>query len=64
MGVGASRRLSWGLRWTSARNIGYAWLMTVPICGILSAFVFWVLEKMNISVVKGTVNVLVEDFCT
>ncbi len=45
MGVGASRRLS-GVRWGAARNIGYAWFMTVPICAILSALVFWVLKEM------------------
>jgi PiT family inorganic phosphate transporter len=45
MGVGASKRLS-GVRWSSARNIGYAWLMTVPVCAILSALVFWLLAEM------------------
>lgn len=45
MGVGASRRLS-GVRWTSARTIGFAWFMTVPVCAILSALVFWVLKEI------------------
>lgn len=43
MGVGASRRLS-GVRWASARNIGYAWLMTVPVCAVLAGLVFWLLK--------------------
>ncbi len=45
MGVGASRRLS-AVRWQSARNIGYAWFMTVPICAVLSGFVFWALKGL------------------
>ncbi len=45
MGVGASRRLA-GVRWNSARNMGYAWFMTVPVCAVLSGAIFWVLNMM------------------
>ena len=44
VGVGASRRLS-GVRWASARNIGYAWFVTVPVCAALSAALFLVLKR-------------------
>ncbi len=42
MGVGASRRLS-GVRWSSARSIALAWLLTVPVCALISAGLYWVL---------------------
>ncbi|MFC1835958.1 anion permease, partial [Thermodesulfobacteriota bacterium] len=45
MGVGASRRLA-GVRWHSARSMGYAWFMTVPFCGGMSAVLFWVLNQI------------------
>ncbi|MDQ7782774.1 MAG: anion permease [Desulfomonilaceae bacterium] len=45
VGVGASRRLS-SVRWGSARNIGYAWFMTVPVCAALSGLIFWALKAM------------------
>ncbi|MEW6352297.1 MAG: inorganic phosphate transporter [Thermodesulfobacteriota bacterium] len=42
MGVGASRRLS-GVRWSSASSIVMAWLLTVPVCALVSAGLYWVL---------------------
>ncbi len=41
-GVGASRRLS-GVRWSSAIHIVLAWLLTVPVCALLSAGLYWLL---------------------
>jgi PiT family inorganic phosphate transporter len=38
IGVGASRRLS-GVRWTAARNIAYAWFLTIPAAAAVSAAV-------------------------
>ncbi len=37
MGVGSSQRLS-GVRWSVARNIVVAWILTFPVCGLLSYF--------------------------
>ncbi len=42
MGVGASRRLS-GVRWSSASSIALAWFLTVPVCALISAGLYWVL---------------------
>jgi len=44
MGVGASKRLS-SVRWVVAKNIVWAWVLTIPIAGGLSAF-FVFLGKM------------------
>jgi PiT family inorganic phosphate transporter len=38
MGVGASKRLS-AVRWALARNIGLAWIFTIPVTAFLGAFV-------------------------
>lgn len=38
MGVGASKRLS-AVRWALARNIVWAWLVTIPITALLGAFI-------------------------
>lgn len=38
MGVGASKRLS-AVRWALARNIVWAWLLTIPVTGLLGALV-------------------------
>jgi len=47
MGVGASRRLS-GVRWFVARNILYAWVVTIPISAAVGAGACWVLRKVLI----------------
>jgi PiT family inorganic phosphate transporter len=39
MGVGASKRLS-SVRWIVAKNIAWAWILTIPICAMISALVF------------------------
>jgi PiT family inorganic phosphate transporter len=44
MGVGASRRLS-GVRWSVARNILNAWVVTIPVSAAVSAGLCWVLRR-------------------
>ncbi len=43
MGVGASKRLS-AVRWALARNIVWAWLLTIPVTGLLGALVTLLLK--------------------
>jgi len=45
MGVGATKRLS-AVRWIIAKNIVMAWVMTIPICAILSGLIMFVLGKI------------------
>lgn len=49
LGVGSSRRIS-GVRWTLARNIAYAWILTIPITALISAGVcrglIWFLAQL------------------
>ncbi|MEW6441594.1 MAG: inorganic phosphate transporter [bacterium] len=45
MGVGASRRLS-AVRWSLARNIMNAWIVTIPLSGLLGAGACWVLIQI------------------
>jgi len=45
MGVGATKRLS-AVRWIVAKNIVIAWVMTIPICAILSGLIMFILEKI------------------
>lgn len=40
MGVGTARRLS-VVRWAAASNIGYAWLLTIPVSAMISAGICW-----------------------
>jgi PiT family inorganic phosphate transporter len=42
MGVGASRRLS-AVRWGVAKNIGAAWVLTIPAAATIGAVATWVL---------------------
>lgn len=43
MGVGASKRLS-SVRWVVAKNIVWAWVLTIPVCAIISALVFAIIR--------------------
>lgn len=43
MGVGASKRLS-SVRWVVAKNIVWAWVVTIPICAIMSALIFEIIR--------------------
>ncbi len=45
MGVGSIQRLS-AVRWGVARNIVWAWVLTIPISGAVSALCFWVLHRI------------------
>ena len=43
MGVGSVQRFS-AVRWGVAKSIIWAWILTIPIAGIVSALCFWVLH--------------------
>ncbi|HEV2350368.1 MAG TPA: inorganic phosphate transporter [Terriglobia bacterium] len=43
MGVGSIQRLS-AVRWGVARNIVWAWILTIPAAGLVSAICFWILH--------------------
>jgi inorganic phosphate transporter, PiT family len=43
MGVGSMQRLS-AVRWGVAKNIVWAWILTIPVAGIVAAGCFWVLH--------------------
>ena len=40
MGVGATRRLS-AVRWGIGKKIFYAWVFTLPTCGIMAGLYYW-----------------------
>ncbi len=43
MGVGSLQRLS-AVRWGVARNIVWAWVLTIPISGVVAGLCFWVIH--------------------
>ena len=43
MGVGATRRLS-AVRWGIGKKILYAWVLTLPACGIMAGIFYWALS--------------------
>jgi PiT family inorganic phosphate transporter len=43
MGVGSMQRLS-AVRWGVAKNILWAWILTIPVAAIVSAACFWILH--------------------
>ena len=45
MGVGATKRLS-AVRWGVAKNIGLAWIMTIPAAAVVAAVIYWVLHPI------------------
>jgi PiT family inorganic phosphate transporter len=45
MGVGSTRRLS-AVRWGVAGNIVWAWLLTIPVTGVLSAGIYFLLATL------------------
>ncbi len=45
MGVGATRRLS-AVRWGVGKKIFYAWVFTLPSCGIMAGIYYWVLSMI------------------
>jgi len=45
IGVGASRRLS-AVRWGVARNVVWAWILTIPCTGIIAAAIYWLMTAI------------------
>ncbi|GAA1718418.1 low-affinity phosphate transporter PitH [Isoptericola hypogeus] len=45
MGVGATRRLS-AVRWGVAKNIGVAWILTIPMAALVAAVMTWILHPL------------------
>ncbi|MHA7135458.1 inorganic phosphate transporter [Oerskovia turbata] len=45
MGVGATKRLS-AVRWGVAKNIGIAWVLTIPAAALVAAIMYWVLSPI------------------
>ncbi len=45
MGVGATKRMS-AVRWTVARNIVNAWVLTAPLSALVAALIFLVIDKI------------------
>ncbi len=45
MGVGATKRLS-AVRWGVAKDIGVAWVLTIPAAGLVAAVLFWILNPI------------------
>jgi len=43
MGVGATKRLS-AVRWGVTINLLWAWILTIPVSGLLAAGLYWVLQ--------------------
>ncbi|GAA1412907.1 MULTISPECIES: inorganic phosphate transporter [Oerskovia] len=45
MGVGATKRLS-AVRWGVAKNIGIAWVLTIPAAALVAAIMYWILSPI------------------
>ncbi|ACZ23249.1 phosphate/sulfate permease [Sanguibacter keddieii DSM 10542] len=45
MGVGATKRLS-AVRWGVAKNIGIAWVLTIPAAALVAAIMYWILHPI------------------
>jgi len=45
MGVGASKRFS-SVRWSVAKNIVWAWVITIPVCGLISGLITFITTKV------------------
>jgi PiT family inorganic phosphate transporter len=45
MGGGSVQRLS-AVRWGMARSIVWAWVLTIPVSGIVAAICFWALHRI------------------
>ena len=43
IGAGATKRLS-AVRWGVTINLLWAWVLTIPISGILAAIVYWIVS--------------------
>lgn len=47
VGVGSTRRLS-AVKWGVARRIVWAWVLTIPMAGIIAALTFWLMRIIHI----------------
>ena len=45
MGAGAAKRLS-AVRWGVAKNIGIAWVLTIPAAALVAALTTWALHPL------------------
>ena len=45
MGVGSVQRLS-AVRWGVAGRIVWAWVLTIPVSGVVAGGCFWVLQRI------------------
>jgi PiT family inorganic phosphate transporter len=43
MGVGSAKRVT-AVRWTTARQMVFAWLLTIPASGATSAFTYYLFK--------------------
>jgi inorganic phosphate transporter, PiT family len=43
IGVGATKRLS-AVRWGVTKNLLWAWILTIPVSGLLAAFTYWIVK--------------------
>ena len=48
MGVGAAKRFS-AIRWTVVERMVWAWLLTIPITGVLAWLLVRVLQVFNLA---------------
>jgi PiT family inorganic phosphate transporter len=46
MGVGMTKRLS-AVRWGISINLLWAWILTIPVSGLLAALVYYILKLIN-----------------
>ncbi len=47
IGVGATKRLS-AVRWGVTVNLLWAWILTIPVSGLLAALVYWIVSLFGI----------------
>jgi PiT family inorganic phosphate transporter len=43
IGVGVTKRIS-AVRWGVTTNLLWAWVLTIPVSGILAAITYWVVK--------------------
>jgi len=46
MGVGMTKRLS-AVRWGISINLLWAWILTIPVSGLLAAIIYYILKLIN-----------------
>jgi PiT family inorganic phosphate transporter len=46
MGVGMTKRLS-AVRWGVSINLLWAWILTIPVSGLLAAIVYYILKLID-----------------